>query len=62
MRLGGEVASGTILAQHFLDEGQTYPEDVGNGALRAELPLAGSQDFLTEIDRIGSHTIKTKIN
>jgi hypothetical protein len=45
--LRGNVASGTALAQHFLDEGETDAEHVGNGALRAELPLAGPQDLLT---------------
>jgi hypothetical protein len=45
--LGDDGASGTVLAQHFLHEGEAHAKDVGNGALRAELPLAGPQDFLT---------------
>jgi hypothetical protein len=43
----GDVASGTVLAQHVLDEGETHAKHVGNGALRAEVPLAGLQDLLT---------------
>jgi hypothetical protein len=38
-RLWGKIAGGTVLAQHFLHEGKTHPEDVGNAALRAEVPL-----------------------
>jgi hypothetical protein len=33
MGLWGDVASGTVLAQHFLDEGETHPEHVRNAAL-----------------------------
>jgi hypothetical protein len=47
MGLWGDVASGTVLAQHFLDEGKTHAEHVGNGALRTESPLAGVEDLLT---------------
>jgi hypothetical protein len=39
MRLGGKITGGTVLAQHFLHEGKTHPEDVGKAALRAEVPL-----------------------
>jgi hypothetical protein len=60
MRFWREVASGTILAQYLLDEGETHAEHVGNGALQAELPLAGTQNLLTSIDRIGSHTNHAK--
>ena len=45
--LWGDVASGPVLAQHFLDEGETYAEHVGNGALRTESSLAGVEDLLT---------------
>jgi hypothetical protein len=47
MGLGGEVASSAVLAHHFLDEGETHAEHVGNAALRAEVPLAGTQNLLT---------------
>jgi hypothetical protein len=47
MGLWGNVASGTVLARHFLEEAETHAEHVGNGALRAEVPLAGTQDLLT---------------
>jgi hypothetical protein len=47
MRLWGNIAGGTVLAQHFLNEGETHPEYVGNGALRAEVPLPSAQDLLT---------------
>jgi hypothetical protein len=47
MGLWGDVASGPVLAQHFLDEGETDAEHVGNGALRTESPLAGVEDLLT---------------
>jgi hypothetical protein len=58
--LRGHVVSGTAWAQHCLDEGEIDAEHVGNGALRAELPLAGPQDLLTSINRIGSHTSHAK--
>ena len=45
--LWGNVASGTVLAQHFLDKRETDAEHVGNGALRAESPLAGAENLLT---------------
>jgi hypothetical protein len=45
--LWGDVASGTVLAQHLFNEGETHAEHVGNAALRAEWPLAGTQDLLT---------------
>jgi hypothetical protein len=47
MRLWGNIAGGTVLAQHFLHEGQTHPEDVGYAALGAEVPLPSPQDLLT---------------
>jgi hypothetical protein len=47
MRLWGNIAGGTVLAQHFLHEGKTHPKDVGNAALRAEVPLPSTQDLLT---------------
>jgi hypothetical protein len=47
MRLGGNIAGGAVLAQHFLHEGETHPEDVGNGALGAEVPLPSPQNPLT---------------
>jgi hypothetical protein len=47
MRLGSNIAGGTVLAQHFLHEGETHPEDVGNGALGAEVPLPSLQELLT---------------
>jgi hypothetical protein len=47
MGLWGNVASGPVLAQHVLDEGETDAEHVGNGALRPESPLAGVEDLLT---------------
>ena len=46
-RLWGNGASGPVLAQHFLHEGEAHAKDVGNGALRADLLLAGPQDLLT---------------
>lgn len=60
MRFWRDVASGTILAQYLRDEGETHAEHGGNGALQAELPLAGTQNPLTSIDRIGSHTNHAK--
>jgi hypothetical protein len=47
MGLWGNVACGTVLAQHFLDEGKTHAEHVGNAALRAKVPLAGTKNLLT---------------
>jgi hypothetical protein len=47
MRLGGNIAGGAVLAQHFLHEGETHPEDVGNGASGAEVPLPSPQNLLT---------------
>jgi hypothetical protein len=47
MGLWGNVASGTVLAQHLLDDGETHAEHVGKGAWRAEVPPAGTQDLLT---------------
>jgi hypothetical protein len=47
MRLGGKIAGGAVLAQHFLHEGETHPEDVGNRALGTEMPLPSAQDLLT---------------
>lgn len=49
MGLWGNVASGPVLAQHFLDEGETDAEHVGNGALGTEAPLPRAQNLLTEI-------------
>jgi hypothetical protein len=46
-RLGGNITGGTVLAQHFLHEGKTHPEDVGNRALGAEVPLPSPQTLLT---------------
>ena len=47
MGLWGNVASGPVLAQHFLNEGKTHAKEVSNATLRAEMPLVGTQDFLT---------------
>jgi hypothetical protein len=47
MQLWGNMAGGPVLAQHFLHAGETHPEDVGNGALGAEVPLPSPQDLLT---------------
>jgi hypothetical protein len=58
MGLWGDVASGTVLAQHVLNEGKTHAKEVSNATWRAEMPLVGTQDFLTSIDRIGSHAKK----
>jgi hypothetical protein len=40
--LRANVTGRAVLAQHFLDEGKTDAEHIGNGALRAEPPLAGT--------------------
>jgi hypothetical protein len=61
MGLWGDVASGTVLAQHVLDEGKTHAEHVGNGALRTESPLAGVEDLLTSINRVCSHTAQASL-
>jgi hypothetical protein len=47
MRLGSNIAGGPVLAQHVLHEGETHPEEVGNGALGAETPLPRPQNPLT---------------
>jgi hypothetical protein len=47
MRLWSNMAGGPVLAQHFLHEGETHPEDVGNGALGTEVPLPSPQELLT---------------
>jgi hypothetical protein len=47
MRLWSKIAGGPVLAQHFLHEGETHPEDVSNGALGAEVPLPSPQELLT---------------
>jgi hypothetical protein len=46
MRLWRDITSGTVLAHYLLDEGETHAEPVGNGALRAEAPLAGTENLL----------------
>jgi hypothetical protein len=61
MRLGGKIAGGPVWAQHFLHEGETYPEEVGNGALGAEVPLPSTQDLLTSINRVGSQVTKAQL-
>jgi hypothetical protein len=58
MGLWGDVASGTVWAQHVLNAGKTHAKEVSNATWRAEMPLVGPQDFLTSIDRIGSHAKK----
>jgi hypothetical protein len=47
MRLWGNSAGSTVLAQHFLNKGTTHPKHMGNGALRTEALLTGPQDLLT---------------
>jgi hypothetical protein len=60
MWLWGNIAGGTVLAVHFLDEGETHPQYLGYGALGAEAPLPSPQELLTSIDRIGSHVTQAK--
>ena len=55
MGLWGEVARGTVWAPHVLNAGKTHATEGSQATWRAEMPLVGTQDFLTSSDRIGSH-------
>jgi hypothetical protein len=45
--LRGNAPGGAVLAQHLLNKPETHTEHVGNGALGAQAPLAGAENFLT---------------
>ena len=54
--LGGNHASRTVAAQELLDKRKAHAKDVGESPLRAHSTLVGMQDFLSQINRIASHT------
>jgi len=47
--------------QQLLDEGLAYAEQVRNDPLGAKLLVAGPQDLLPQVERIGFHAPNIKL-
>jgi hypothetical protein len=58
VRLRGNASGRAVLPQHLLDKGETDAEHVGNRALGTQSPLPRAENFLTEIECVGSPTIQ----
>jgi hypothetical protein len=56
VRLGGNGAGRTVPAQQLFNKRKANAKDVGESSLRANSTLVGMEDFLSQINRIASHT------